>query len=156
MRVAPADFADHEHIRVVPSTRFRKWRGGVLFKADAAHAFPGVDDVASGAPATAVDRAAPFPHFSHAILAEAENDVAVLLAQQIAHDRIGINRASVIRGSFAPERNVRQVRNISRCHAAVTAPVVFQIIKAPLRIRLRILPLVLPARRATAAGPRAG
>src|SRR5450432_2151598 len=103
MQVAPADLPDDEHVRVVPIARLRIRLGLVLVETNFAHAGPGVADVAGGAPRIPVDRAAPFPDIRIAVLAKAENNVALLFAQKISHDLVGINCARIVRGRSGPE-----------------------------------------------------
>ena len=122
---------------------------GVLFVAvlretDAGHASPRVADVAGGAPAVAAHFRAPLPHVTHSVLAEAVYDVAVGFVEGPAHDRIRLLQ-------------FRQVLLVLVDVAAgVRAPVILQIIEAPLGVTLCVLGLVLVACRKPGTRGRAG
>ncbi len=163
MQVAPADLADDEHVRVVPVAGPGKGRGLVLLETNAAQAAPGVGDVPGGAPAIAVHLAAPFPDVAHAILAKAENNVAFLLAQALAHERVGRDKLRLPgarRLETAPVGGgygiIRRITPLLFHFGPVAAPVVFQIIETPVRVSLRVLHFMVEARRTSAARPRAG
>src|ERR1022692_3675594 len=109
MQVAPADLPDDEHVRVVPIARLRVWRGFVLLEADAAQAAPSIQDVAGRPPAVAIYRPAPFPNVRHAILAKAENDVALLGDHEIAHEFVRVNRAGIVWRGLTPKLHQHHV-----------------------------------------------
>ena len=116
-----------------------QWPGPAYFswpfcaEADAGHAAPGVADVAGGAPAVAADLGAPLPHVAHAVLAEAVDDVAVDLVERLSHDEVRLLQLGQVGFGLGD--------------LAVGAPVVLQIIEAPLGITLGVLRLVLVAGR---------
>src|SRR5688500_7260094 len=95
----------------------------VVLEADAGHAAPTVHDVAGRAPEVSADAFAPRPHVAHAVLAEAVNDVAVDVIQRAAHEVVGL----------------LEVLALAR------APVVLQVIDAPVGPRARVLFLVTEA-----------
>ena len=86
-------------------------------------------------------------------MAEAEKDVPVLLTQAFAHHGVGIDGTGVTLVFAVVERHfggrVLAIRNLT-----IAAPVVLQVVEAPAGIGLGVLRLMLPARGATAAGPR--
>ena len=86
------------------------------------------------------DFPAPFPNVAHAVLAKVENDVAIELLEFSPHLLI---------------RLFQMVNGFATGFAIVTAPVVFQEIKAPRGKGARVLRLVLPASRETRARRRA-
>ena len=161
VQIAPADLADDEHVGIVPISRPGKGRGLILLEADSAHAFPGVDDVARGAPAIAADRATPLPDVAHAVLAKAENNVPFLRGQGLVHDGIRLHQGGLLRIRRIEAAPALGGQWISGGVAAlcfhfglIGTPVVFQIIKTPLRVGRGVLPLVVETARAAATGPR--
>lgn len=113
-----------------------------LRETDRGHAVPRIADVIRRA-RVATHLAAPLPHFRHAVLAHAENDVAFLLSQMLAHHHVRFLRIGFI-------------LVVARYDLVVAAPVILEIIKAPFCETLRILFLVLPTGDATTARLRAG
>ena len=95
------------------------------------------------APALAADLRAPFPDVAHAVLAEVEDDVALLLLQQVAHQRVGL-------------LELRQFRvGVLGGDLAVGAPVVLQEVEAPIGELLGVLRLVLVGAGEAGAGAAA-
>src|ERR1019366_7974033 len=84
---------------------------------------------------------APFPYVAHAILASAEDDVVLDGIEGRAHHLVRLQEL-IVAGMGSD--------------LAVAAPVVFQVIKAPLGVAPRILFLVLEAALMAGAGLRAG
>src|SRR5271166_5638245 len=140
-RRAPADPADDKHVGIVPAARLGVQLVPSLGEADARHAAPRVGDIAGGSPAVAADLVAPFPDVVHAVLAEAEDDIAVLGPEHPAHQVVGFLVVGAA-GSFFD--------------ITVAAPVVLEVIKAPLGEPLGVFPFMLVAGHAAAAGLRAG
>src|SRR5208282_6001449 len=91
---SPTDLADHQHVRIVEMARTRVFFMTVLAKTNARHAAPRIPDVARRAPGIAANFRAPFPDVAHAVLAEAEQDVAVHFVERSAHDAIGLLQRS--------------------------------------------------------------
>src|SRR5579862_6208327 len=77
--------------------------------------------IASGPPAVSANLLAPLPNVGHAVLAEIENDIPVLLLENGSHEAIGLFE-TFDAGSFG----------------LIAAPVVFQKIVAPVRKSLRV------------------
>ena len=114
-----------------------QWPGpAILFvprlrEADARHARPRVGDVAGDAPQIAADVGAPRPHVAPSILAERKNEVAIELVERGAHHVV---------------RLLESRKTVAiRLDVGVRAPVVLDVVEAPLRPRLRVLRLVLVA-----------
>ena len=141
---APTDLADDEHVGVVPVARSRVFLVAGLREADARHARPRVGDVAGDAPEVAAHLIAPLPDVAPAVLAETKDEVAVGFVEQRPHQRdtASAGRASAVRFGL----DVR-----------VGAPVVLDVVDAPLRPRLDVLRLVLVAPgESLLTGARAG
>ena len=122
--------ADDQHVGIVPVAGRGERLVSALREADARHARPRVGDVAGRAPEIPADFSAPLPDISRAVLAQTEDDVAADLVERCAHH--------TIRFLAVVERGIRR-------DLAVRAPVVLQVVEAPLRVRLRVLFLVLVA-----------
>ena len=80
---------------------------------------------------------APLPDVAHAVLAEAEDDVPAAVVQGLAHHAIGLDEGLAVG---------------VRGNVAVGAPVVLEIVDAPLGIGVGVLLLVLPTGREAGAG----
>ena len=143
MKMAPAHFPQDQHVGIVPMARPGKLLVPVLVKPDTGHAAPRIADVAGGAPAIAADLRAPFPHVAHAVLTEAENDVAILFAQGGVHDLVRLHQALALGQRFV-------------LHAVVGAPVVFEIVESPGGILLGVFLFVLPTGLEAGAGLGSG
>ena len=87
------------------------------------------------------DVAPPRAHVLHPVLAERKDYVALLVAKRGAHDEIWVHRAM----DALPEGDI-----------VVVAPVVLEIVKAPVSKGLRVKLLVLPAARGAPAGKGTG
>src|SRR5579872_5878826 len=90
---APADVADHQHVRVIPMSGPGVEFVACLAETDAGHAAPGIGNIARGAPAVAAHFGAPLPNVPHAVLAKAEDDVPGHLVQCRAHDLVWFEEA---------------------------------------------------------------
>ena len=136
LELVPAHGPYAEHVGVVPSARLRVTPLRLENLYCIRDGRPPVEHVACRAPALSADLYAPGAHVVIPVLAEREQDVAVLRLERIAHDAIRTHGAfHAFAGSNLP----------------VGAPVVLQVVKAPFGIGLCILRLVLPAAFASSA-----
>ena len=129
---APTYFSYDQHVRIVPMTRLGEIGQIPLAHGDTAQRLPGIDDILGRPPAVAPGGFAPLPYVPHAVLANAVNDVAVLLSEFTLHDQIGFH-----------ERRDRHLFLLME-NLVIAAPVVFQVINPPLRISRGIERLVAP------------
>ena len=141
LEVVPANGADAQHVRVVPSARTGVHEELLLLLDSSGDRRPGVEDVSSGPPALRADIAPPRAHVLHPVLAERKDYVALLVAKRSAHDEIGVHRAM----DALPEGDI-----------VVVAPVVLEVVESPVGKCLRVELLVLPAARGAPAGKGAG
>ncbi len=81
LTIAPANFTYHQHVRIIKMTGLRMGCFPLLAKTYTTHTFPGVLNVACGAPAIATYFTRPVPAIAHSILAKAKKDIAVNFIQ---------------------------------------------------------------------------
>ena len=152
---SPADPTEDEHVRVGPAAGLGVGGRLILGESDRPDAAPGVVDVARGAPSAAADRGAPFPDLIVPILAETEDDVALLRPQLVTHDLEGMDRIGVVLRTL-PDRHAVRIRDLAAHDLTIAAPIIFQEVVAPLGEGAGVLRLVQPAPGALAARRRTG
>src|SRR5512140_3909087 len=130
-----AQVAQQQIVGIVPATRTSELVELLLsvdIKAIAKKRSPDFGEaspkIACRSPSVASDRFAPFPNIPHSVLAEIENDVAVLLSQDF---------------SYQPVRLLQFLPALVFGDFVIRAPVILQEIEAPLDEALHIHFLVL-------------
>src|SRR5262249_12831653 len=104
------------------------------------YAFKSLAKVTRGSPTIAANFFAPFPYVAHAVLAEVEDNVAVLVTQNITHLFVRFLQSLTI-GIFGK--------------VAIGTPIVFEEIEAPLGKALSVKFLMLVSANMTGASERA-
>ena len=134
--VAHLAVPDFEHVGIVPVAGAGVFFEAVLVEADDGHSVVPVADVARRAPQVAPDRRSPLPHALEAVLAQAVNDGPPRARQGVVHLLV---RGLHLGGLIDPRS---------------AAPIVLQVIDAPVGVLLGVLFLVAVAPFVFGAGLR--